>query len=352
MVTYINGKLEGYQKPPSQAGFSPTIYIKQFKARIRTKDDFYRFERNNPKYLTKLPSSVVKAIRRHGLKVTGLQAQIGQLQQRHGVKVITEHGPRELWVAVARLIDGLPKAKAIPLHLVAQRLSDIKKRYEFYPPGFLKKGGLKRIYLLGTQVKVKAGASYGYKIGGEAHVTGSVLLYPDPTAYDGRFDHEVYHLHDHKDGGYSNENHQFGLKVRGKGYQKHYGKSGLEAFRSGQIGTNAPKGFATSYGKLGGIDEDQAETARLLLLSPQSYKQLMARAVKEPALMRAIQKVKADYKRWSNGRMDEKFWSDFAAGSRIDQQYWQTRTKPKQTKQSSVTRFLLQISQRTGITAP
>ena len=352
---------EARQKNPS---LTTAQYLRQFKECVRTREDFFNFERTFRGYLTKLPAGLVRKIRRHGLKVTGIQSQVTEMKQRFGVKVVTEYGPRSLFVVVPRMVQGMPKTKAIPLSLVAQRLSHLQRKFEFYPPGFLQGGGLKRVFIRGVDAKGQlmehnhSGTIIRYKVklGGEAHEDGVMLLYPDSNEYTGSFDHEVYHIWDYKDGGYRDDNQSWGREVRGPGYERLYGKSGLDVLRSKKVGGKAPKGFASQYGRAGGIDEDQAETARLLLLSSKSCRQLMQRSKKEPALKKAIAKIKADYYRWSQGRMDQTFWQDFANGVRIDQNYWRARIQRgdfrRPRKPSVVSRLLTRVSRLTGLKPP
>jgi hypothetical protein len=79
-------------------------------------------------------------------------------------------------------------------------------------------------------------------------------------------------------------------------------------------------GFATSRGRYA-VYEDQAEVARVLMNEPA---RTVARAESDSVLAAKVAFIKRRYFEWSDGRMDEQYWKDLAAG-KVDEAYWDTR---------------------------
>lgn len=77
-------------------------------------------------------------------------------------------------------------------------------------------------------------------------------------------------------------------------------------------------GYANPYGRVN-IKEDRATIGEQLMMNSEA---LLERANDSFILSDKIRRLKADYKIWSNGRMNEQFFEDLAAG-KVTEGYWQ-----------------------------
>ena len=78
-------------------------------------------------------------------------------------------------------------------------------------------------------------------------------------------------------------------------------------------GRTKPQGYVSSYAT-SSVDEDKAETMKSMV-SGQS------KSEKDQVVLEKIKKAKQHYWLASNGKMNEKYWADLAAG-KVDETYW------------------------------
>ncbi|TSC59310.1 MAG: hypothetical protein Greene041662_578 [Candidatus Peregrinibacteria bacterium Greene0416_62] len=296
-------------------GISEAKYVEMVRASVTNADAYHTLEElfidpSSGRSIA-LPEQVLRGIREHGKKITGLDNVEAALEKDFGISIETE---------VAALGTEI-KAAPHSLRSLAIEMPKLRRRLEVYPKEFLTVAKPQTIYLMqhwenlykGEWLKAGGFSFYGKGIG--------------VKDVDHAIDHELMHTAEYQVGGLSLNNDEWARIAHGADYadKKVYGGKGQDAIASKERTSDRPIGFVTSYAKEGGIDEDQADTANWLIRSVSSYDQVMRWAEQEPPLRAKVEMTKQFYRLHSQGLMDEQFWMDFSSGKTINAQYWEQR---------------------------
>ncbi len=278
-------------------------------------DRFFNFEEiffGTEEAIKKFPESLYNRIRQHGKEITGVSAMEERLERRYGIIIETEN-----LIPETRVIS----AKRFSVRALKPKLEELNEQLAKYPLSFIKNSGLRELYIFNSYKSY-----YGVPVGGQYSWDGMVLLGNDIV---GSFDHELFHCADDADGEsfeedfvMGNENSAWKLVAHGEKYEHVKDKDRVATIKNGLKKFSRPEGFASRYGKLGGIEEDQATIAEFMF---RRYKDMMIWAQKEPALAVKIELTKAFYYRLSGGKMDEQYWQDIANGKKINDKYWEQK---------------------------
>ncbi len=290
--------------------------FKFIKDKTKTKEDYLKFEEQ---YLADFGVTVkrdpfigiiLRDVRNHGLEIAGLNKDKEKIEKKYGIK-IEINDCRSSQFTYTRM----------PIRSVEKELKLLDREIQKYPPGFIKKQNL-TVYLVDNirtnGLESSPRGLYLSEVSGIVITTSSV------------FDHEFYHRLDDANDGLSKNNSEW-VKL-----SPDYNKDGNKGFTwQNKIGWRAsdkdlPKGFARHYGRVN-PDEDQATIAECLFRKDgdQSYSVLMRKAKRDKVLMAKINFIKAEYKKWSGGMIDEKYFNDLSDGVIINEAYWEKRAKAK-----------------------
>ena len=202
-------------------------------------------------------------------------------------------------------------------------LKELDKEMEKYPSGVFNNAGLKNIY-------IHSDITSNNKKGALDRATGFFdPSNPDSLNIDSAksFDHELYHMLDHRFNKSTANDKSFmdtaGNYRGNKGYDWYDDPSKSKPVE--------PIGFGRSYG-MTKVNEDQATVAEQLLRSDDpngsSARDLDRRAKTDSTLAKKRQIIISEYDKWSNGKLDKKYFDDIAKGHIIDKDYWKERNKP------------------------
>ncbi len=295
-----NGQEFGSQ---AREKLSDKEYIKRFKEIVKSPDQWFVFEEqilfyHDTNRLKHDFSSVKlrKSLREYGKELLGIDKIEARIKQKYNIKIETDS-----WEEAGHsdVFNQL-----LSLRSVESQLNQLEAGLAKYPMTFIQASGLKLIYLLGGWGE-KTGKGKELKrisTGGYAFGDGKIGFSNVRLA----FDHELLHCADYTDGGrLGDDNLLWGWTAHGEEYGKLYGKSGRKAIESGKAFGPRPEGFAEAYGRWGGIDEDQATVAEIML---RDGRDIEVWAKNEPELAEKIEMTKIFYYRLSGGKMDEKYW--------------------------------------------
>ncbi|HLD07787.1 MAG TPA: hypothetical protein VJB60_01860 [Candidatus Peribacterales bacterium] len=293
-------------------------YLERAKEVLKTPAAFYRFEefyldQNSRFHDEKISESLRGKLREHGKQITGVAAKEKEIEDRFALTIETEIKPERDTVRCVPF-----SIRSLPVHL-----DQLNARLSRYPMEFLRKCDAKTIFIA-DQMEVKGKNDVWNKVGG-VQMSGIGIGLND-VSY--ALDHELLHAADSGDNGVLDDNAAWLTGAYGKDAKEEniYGNTGTDV-ASGRGGNGRPRGFAEAYGKEGGIDEDQATVADILIRDSGHYNMLMRLGASEPELAAKIKMTKELYKKMSDGLMDDKFWADLAKGTKIDQAYWEKKRK-------------------------
>lgn len=192
-----------------------------------------------------------------------------------------------------------------------RHLKSVYRWLQKYPPNYTQTIGLETLYLL-HDWHMNGVATAGFLI--DRYSLGM-------QASERVLHHELYHLADIADGGIDNENEDWILAKYGE-YKPHEvieNGSQLRVLAEGLDQQERPYGFASAYGKYGGIEEDQATTAEeLLTRTGLVYKW----ATDDLPLAHALDFVEKQYNDWSDRKMNGAYWRKLLNGDEITAAYW------------------------------
>lgn len=315
---------------PEAEGLTGSEYVSRVKELITTQADYIQYEGlfidpYQPGRRFDITKSMEREIRIHGKDIMGVSRIEEAILSEYGISIDTEDTN-----------DYASKSDPYPVKNIKNILIDMQKQLGFYPPEFIKTSQLKKVSIArnwkilmkkdGKDVEVPC-------VGFSESWNGRMA-----TASMGRtFHHELLHQADYADGGLDDENALWVTTAHGPEYLKgFYGKHGTEAILDGTAHGDRPEGFAEMYGKSGGVNEDQATIAEMMMSSPANYKTLAAwanglpdadgnKGKPELALLAKMKLTKEFYYKTSGGRMDDTFWKDYLSEKTIDTKYWHTR---------------------------
>lgn len=214
--------------------------------------------------------------------------------------------------------EGILSWEALSPSEKRDALKCLMENIALYPPEFLAQTAIKQIVL----VKNLTSQRKENKISGVAITNGIIFMnyksgilgWGDEEATKGAIHHELLHEADAHDkdrakikkqwanlnpGG---ENDYFKTKADLDRRYKELGKEKFDEL------VDKHTGFINVYSMIS-EEEDRATVAQSLLSYP---KDIMELAKDDPILIKKIEAIKKQYKKWTNGRMNEKFWQDLA----------------------------------------
>ncbi len=254
----------------------------------------------------KAPASAIMSIPSAEISRT-LATLKKRIEEKYAIDIVTEDDER-LHSAYDIAVTPFPDEE-LPVHL-----HNLNEWLRKYPPLYIRNAGLKTVYLLQDwQVE-------GEAFGGFLPNTSSIAI----TSSEFVFHHELFHLADLNDGGLFDENSDWARNKWGALPTEIRKGNGLEAIRlmHRQEDISRPQGYVSLYGKLGGVDEDQATMVELLLTRPQ---QLLKLSEKDIQIANGTSYLKEFFYARSNGMMDERFWSDLILKNDVPDDYWDKR---------------------------
>ncbi|MFA7685942.1 MAG: hypothetical protein WCX95_04040, partial [Candidatus Gracilibacteria bacterium] len=263
-------------------------------------------------------------------QITALEAK---LKTTYGIKIKYGKAPS---------IKEYTATKPTNPELIKDELTNFLNLLKKYPPNIRKRFQNITVYLA-IDLKRKGKAT-----GGVASSSDSIIIIDLSDGIEWALDHEFFHILDGTDG-LENDNPTW-AKTNPHGMADYVFKNGEEAIAAGH-GTDditPPEGFARTYGKKGGPDEDQA-TGGQSLLNPVAASSTMRTAKTDRVLRNKIeiitgclfdpaegrftrQLTRAEYQarskfqdfqyfaKWSRTKagtltMDPSFWNAIASGS-------------------------------------
>lgn len=237
-----------------------------------------------------------------------LEALRKKIEDEHGI-VIRMFDPSPLSDVLA--VNAVPYApESLDSHLRA-----LEAWLQVYPTGYLRTVGLSSIYLF------RGWEKSGVETNGFLIDRHTIAI----QASEDAFHHQLFHIADINDGGIESDNYDW--------QRMKFGESIPGAHDIPQITINEalsapesqrPLGYASVYGKRGGVNEDQATVATELLTRPA----LLASWTKnDAALSAAALSLREYFYVRSNGKMDETFWNDLRDGNGISKSYWLDRDR-------------------------
>ncbi|MFA5948542.1 MAG: hypothetical protein WC806_06300 [Candidatus Gracilibacteria bacterium] len=167
--------------------------------------------------------------------------------------------------------------------LIESELKNLLKILAKYPANIIKILNNTTIYLV-TDLKEKGVIIGGFSYGSR----GAVFNLVSGVEYS--FDHELFHIFDITDG-FETDNKNW-AHANPQGMAEYTFKNGNEAIVTGKVKSDdiPLEGFATTYSKLGGPDEDQGEAAQYLLNSL-TANLMMNRAKKDEVLYKKLEMI-------------------------------------------------------------
>lgn len=282
------------------------VYFEKFKKIINNEELYYRFEEN---FLSTLGDDLGDRIRKYGMEITGVGEKLEAFSRKYHISIVVD----------GRGGLGEDSAAYMPLlKAVNDSLYELESLISIYPPLMFQR------FAEQISLKTKVVVS-GKKVGGVASFYWMTLKMPLTKE---AFHHEFLHSLDYSE--YFGSDRYFWAKsVHGDDYGEFLDKTGIGA--EYKEGSEVEEGYASVYGKEGGVLEDRAEIGAFLI---SDYKAQMAKARKDPMLLKKIAMIKEFYYRKSEGAMDKRFWQDLGNGVKIDQNYWRKRDRSKRSGRS------------------
>lgn len=271
----------------------------EFQERVTTKEQYMIFEELFPQNMS-IPE--YKAKRAYGKKVCGIDKLEKALQDRLGTVEIDTEGDRH-WFSASNC-SMVALEKLIPFFL---------KEIEKYPPQFIQNSGLKIFFIRAGRIHdPRKNEDETFKDIRGKYLPGAGAMVVNDTTSEHVFHHELSHCFNDK------EDHSIQLLMNWwefPGQQKSGGKFHDED-------------FSRLYGQTNHM-EDKATMAEDLF-NPLKSRELRSRAIEQahagkPILAQKIRAIEQRYYGVSEGRMDQKFWSDIIQGVKIDASYWKQR---------------------------
>ncbi len=305
----------------ARENISETAYLAHAKEVLKTPDKFYRYEELflNPmsrNFDNTIPASLEQNLRNIGREVTGVEQKERDIEAKYRVTIETEANPSDNDIRSAPF-----SIRSLDLHL-----AKLEHRLSHYPIEFLRNSKLSTIYLRNlTEFKTRddrTNKDVWVGIGGISTGLGIVV-----SSIDWSLDHEIFHAADVADK-LENDNSDW-IQRAHNGIDVYRNADGAKAVLAREGNGLRPQNFASDYGRAGGVDEDQATVAEMMLRNSNEYNLLNQWSQREPALKAKVDMTKEFYSRMSDGLMDETFWNDLSQGKTINQAYWQERREGK-----------------------
>lgn len=191
------------------------------------------------------------------------------------------------------------EATAYPARVLERALVHLDEWLAKYPKEYIATIGLNTIFLFDDWQYEGVNTS-GF------HLDEGVI---GMTAKEHVLHHELWHVADYNIFGHSGDNVEWNVAKFGSPESIYENELGIEAIENELYGLPRPTGFASTYGKFGGPDEDQATTAELLFSNPG----LASTLIKEDeTFAKGVAYVKDFFYTHSSGQMDEEYWQSDA----------------------------------------
>lgn len=281
------------------------------KAELNTEERYLEFEKLVSEGQISLSPKAEEKLRKHGETVckdlsTKTNETRQKLEEKWGVKI-----------NVSPLAPSGYTGKRLPLKDVDQKLKELDNEMKKYPPDFFKKRGLE-IQFFSKLKSIKRDK----EVGGTQYDKTIRLV---DIAWG--FDHEVYHFFDR------NFNGKRGLSANDSRWEKdadgkYAGNKGFDWFDKLKGNPTWQPGLDEAY-QFVDTDEDQADFAqRIFKPGVDNYMlKLKTYAAHREVMAKHRKQVIEEYKKWSGGLMDEKFFDDIMNGNITNfAVYWQNRT--------------------------
>jgi len=303
----------------ARENISEAAYLAHAKEVLKTPDKFYRYEELfldpfSRNFDNTIPASLKQNLRNIGREVTGVEQKERDIEAKYRVTIETEANPPDNDIRSAPF-----SIRSLDLHL-----PELEHRLSRYPIEFLRNSRLTTIYLRNApELKIRDNRSrrdVWKSVGGVQTGLGIVV-----SDIDWSLDHEIFHAADAADR-QENDNSDWIQRAHG-GMDVYTNANGAQAVLAREGSGFRPPNFARDYGRAGGVDEDQATVADMMLRNSGDYNLLNEWAKHEPPLKVKVDMTKEFYLRMSDGLMDETFWNDLSQGRKIDQNYWEQRRK-------------------------
>lgn len=206
-----------------------------------------------------------------------------------------------------------------------KQVIELEKELLKYPPDFFKGRGLE-IYLVGNLKIVGSKSNLAIVTG----VQPGKGLYLDKVA-DGTFDHELYHFleRNYNSGGLSGNNKDWQSPFN-DGYKGNKGQEWYDSLDLSRV--NLPIGFNYPY-SMTNPDEHQANMAEDMLSNHVSdvNRRLKGHLDHQRIMSSLRDKIILEYRLWSNGKMDNRYFDDFRNKVRTEwrekewNEYWKSK---------------------------
>ncbi len=320
VLTGANGeKLQSFAKE----GISESEYLAKFEKTITTADLYYKYEElfldpSHPASPDAPKGDLRMRIRLIGKELTGVAEMERKIESEYGLTVISDSFNQANKRADLQSVRALERE----LGMLYTKLSE-------YPPEFVKNSNFDKIILV-RNIKFVSKGEDGKEIeegvGGYASHTQRAMVV---NSVEWAFHHELLHLADAADGGYSNDDAEWGKSAYGEQYANIYKNE-----YSNNVATMVQKdkegniiGFEREYGTTN-IDEDQATIAEGMI---KDIKLMEARAKSDienhnsHALQRKIEATMKFYARMSKGLINEDYWEAKRNGKSTGAEFWQAQ---------------------------
>ncbi|MBT4385152.1 hypothetical protein HOD30_05410 [Candidatus Peregrinibacteria bacterium] len=287
-------------------------YLEKLKAFITTADQYFVFEEQLMED-SNLSVDTVDKLRLYGKEITGITEKEAALETRYNFRIETE-----TW-----RYTSLVTCSRFPISTLDLKIDELTAKLAEYPDTFMARSTINSIYIFDNWVL------NGEK--GDPHSsTGGIQMGAGMVGYIdiATFDHELLHSIDHGYGELAFPNEEWGV-IHGEDYEEHFGQEG-------HVSDPRPTGHPSTYGMIGGIDEDQAEMAKALMNNDRN---ILDRLDSEPALKDKAIIVKNFFFILSEGRMDKQYWKDKGGNVTIDDTYWERREAAQDFQASLAVRF-------------
>jgi hypothetical protein len=294
-------------------------YIETIKRVLNTPERYNHFEKlylDVYKPSESIDDEIIKQIREHGMELLGLKDEMRSILERIRVEQGIDIEINTGWIQFDRINFY---TKFVPLREIVPFLKETERLLKQYPRSFIRNTGINKIFLVTGftgRNEDKASPQYGHDICPAGLSLGKTVFI---RRGKGLLQHEFQHSADHR---LNYPLDEWARTAHGDNYKTAYGGENAMDSIMGKHDESRPPGFAYAYGKYGGIKEDKATVAEILLTE---YNTIMSWAEKEPPLAAKIRMTKELYFKMSDGKMDAKFWEDLSKGAKIDEDYWRRR---------------------------
>jgi hypothetical protein len=195
-----------------------------------------------------------------------------------------------------------------------QSLKLLREQLALYPPEYIQ--AMKPIMILTKYDSLFYSAGYSFYKNRNYIIFFDMPFFPE-RAKD-LVHHELYHASDYNNGELEADNKEWGKLNEGEvDYSSFWQVHDFLSTFTQDLDVYHPRGFADHY-SMKNADEDEATIMAKLMSHGPEFEES---AEKDHILKNKIEKMKEYMYQRTNGRMNEQYWKDLAAG-KVDEKYW------------------------------